>query len=396
MAHVDVFAAAAYGFVHFVLGVLQGDLHQRVGVVVFEQALFLVVEVEVVNAGGVAFGVVAVFGQRFFDEFVGAAVLFFGFVFVDLPVKRGEVEVVRQGVFALDFAVVLVFLRKGKNVGKGGSVNPAAFAVQEVAIVDEVAAVVERFVGPEGAAVGKGGVVQRVFVVDDVRVVKAQDKEGFFDALPDGGVFAAAVELGADFACLFVREDAWRGKGQVRCFRIVMDKAVKGIFDLCRARDAAFAVKDIHRPAAPFVEDVDVAGGAVVFVEKVLVALRHGAAAGTEQDAPLFAARVATACYLAAQVVAVYSCKGMDEMGDALQPALRRFPFDFHGLVAGKRQATPVGKAQVAPVVDEPGIGGGQCSALFEQALQFGGFEVAEVGEGFFAVVVGLVVHQWA
>ena len=168
MAHVDVFAAAAYGFVHFVLGVLQGDLHQRVGVVVFEQALFLVVEVEVVNAGGVAFGVVAVFGQRFFDEFVGAAVLFFGFVFVDLPVKRGEVEVVRQGVFALDFAVVLVFLRKGKNVGKGGSVNPAAFAVQEVAIVDEVAAVVERFVCPEGAAVGEGGVVQRVFVVKDV------------------------------------------------------------------------------------------------------------------------------------------------------------------------------------------------------------------------------------
>lgn len=36
VAHVDVFAAAAYGFVHFVLGVLQGDLHQRVGIVVFE------------------------------------------------------------------------------------------------------------------------------------------------------------------------------------------------------------------------------------------------------------------------------------------------------------------------------------------------------------------------
>ena len=83
-------------------------------------------------------------------------------------------------------------------------------------------------------------------------------------------------------------------------------------------------------------------------------------------------------------------------MGDAFQPALRRFPFDFHGLVAGKRQTAPVGKAQVAPVVDEPGIGSGQRGALFEQALQFGGFEVAEVGEGFFAVVVGLVVHQWA
>ena len=75
VTHIDVFAAAAYGFVHFVLGVLQGDLHQCVGVVVFEQVLFLVVEVEVVDAGGVAFGVVAVVGQYFFDELAGAAIL---------------------------------------------------------------------------------------------------------------------------------------------------------------------------------------------------------------------------------------------------------------------------------------------------------------------------------
>ena len=53
--HIDVFAAAAYSFVHFVLGVLQGNLHQRVGVVVFEQVLFLIVEVEIIDAGGVAF-----------------------------------------------------------------------------------------------------------------------------------------------------------------------------------------------------------------------------------------------------------------------------------------------------------------------------------------------------
>ncbi|EHM52800.1 hypothetical protein HMPREF9080_02105 [Cardiobacterium valvarum F0432] len=86
----------------------------------------------------------------------------------------------------------------------------------------------------------------------------------------------------------------------------------------------------------------------------------------------------------------------MDEMGDALQPALRRFPFDFHGLVAGKRQAATVGKAQVAPVVNQPGIRRGDGGALFKQALQFRRVEMAEVGQRLFAVAVGFIVHQRA
>ena len=108
----------------------------------------------------------------------------------------------------------------------------------------------------------------------------------------------------------------------------------------------------------------------------------------------MLAAGVIVAFDAAADIVAVYSCKGMDEIGDALQPALRRFPFDFHGLVANKRQAATIGKAQVAPVVDEPGIRRSNGRPLFKQALQFGRFEVAEIGEGFFAVMVGFVVHQ--
>jgi len=138
---------------------LQGELHDGVAVVVFQEGLFLVVEEEVVDAGGVAFGVVAVFGQRVFDEFVGAAVLVFGFVFVDLPVQRAQVEVFRQGVFAPDLFVALVVLGELEDVGQASRVYPGAFAVEEVAVVVDVAAVVERFVCPEGAAVGEGGVV---------------------------------------------------------------------------------------------------------------------------------------------------------------------------------------------------------------------------------------------
>ena len=119
----------------------------------------MVVEVEVVDAGGVAFGVVAVVGERVFDEFVRAAVFVFGFVFVDLPVKRAQVEVFGQGVFPPELPVALVVLREGEDVGEAGGVYPAAFAVQEVAVVVGVAAVVERFVCPEGAAVREGGVV---------------------------------------------------------------------------------------------------------------------------------------------------------------------------------------------------------------------------------------------
>ena len=153
--------------------------------------------------------------------------------------------------------------------------------MQEITVITKVAAVVERLVGPEGAAVGKSGVVQRILVIQDMRIIKTQDKEGFFDVLPDGGIFATAVELGADFARLLVRKNAWCGKGQVRGFRVVMDELVEGIFNLCRAGNAAFTVKNIHCPAAPLVENVDVAGGSVVFVENILVAIRHGAAAGT-------------------------------------------------------------------------------------------------------------------
>ena len=88
--------------------------------------------------------------------------------------------------------------------------------------------------------------------------------------------------------------------------------------------------------------------------------------------------------------------KGVGEVGDALQSALWRFPVDFHRLVASERQAAAVGKAHAAPVVDEPGVGRGQIGALFEQALEFGGFEMAEVFQCLGAVGVGFVVHQRA
>ena len=399
MAHVDVFAAAFDGFAGFVLGVLQGELHDGVAVVVFQEGLFLIVEEEVVDAGGVAFGVVAVFGQRVFDEFVGAAVLVFGFVFVNLPVQRAQVEVFRQGVFAPDLFVALVVLGELEDVSQARRVYPGAFAVEEVAVVVDVAAVVERFVCPEGAAVGEGGVVQCVFVVKDVRVVDAQHKQGFFDGLPDGGVFAAADELGADFARLGVGEDARRGKGQVGRFGAALDEGVEGVFDLCGRGDAAFVVMDVHAPAAPLVEDDDVACGVVRAVEGVFVFYWQRAAGGATQDFPLAVAGVGVVqdgAQFAVLVGVVDAGKGVGEVGDALQSALWRFPVDFHRLVAGERQAAAVGKAHAAPVVDEPGVGCGEIGALFEQALEFGGFEMAEVFQRLGAVGVGFVVHQRA
>ena len=364
----------------------------------FQEGLFLVVEEEVVDAGGVAFGVVAVFGQRVFDEFVGAAVLVFGFVFVDLPVQRAQVEVFRQGVFAPDLFVTLVVLGELEDVGQARRVYPGAFAVEEVAVVVDVAAVVERFVCPEGAAVGEGGVVQRVFVVKDVRVVNAQHKQGFFDGLPDGGVFAPADELGADFARLGVGEDARRGKGQVGRFGAALDEGVEGVFDLCGRGDAAFVVVDVHRPATATVEDDDVPRRFVRAVEGVFVFDGQRSPCRAAQDFPLAVAVVVFGAVFgefAVLVGVVDAGEGVGEVGDALEAGLRRFPVDFHGLVAIKRQAAAVGEAHAAPVVNQPGIRRGEVGALFEQALQFRRFEVAEVGEGFGAVGVGFFVHQW-
>ena len=116
------------------------------------------------------------------------------------------------------------------------------------------------------------------------------------------------------------------------------------------------------------------------------------------QDFPLAVAVVVFGAVFgefAVLVGVVDAGEGVGEVGDALEAGLRRFPVDFPGLVAIKRQAAAVGEAHAAPVVNQPGIRRGEVGALFEQALQFRRFEVAEVGEGFGAVGVGFFVHQW-